>query len=402
MGFTIATFNVKNLIGPDKVYYPFEYLTPEAYAWKKDWLSDQLLQMDADIVGFQEIFEENALVDVIRDCDEKGREINEMSQPGPKKKYRKRAIYRNLKYTEYGPKLALAYAPNMHSREEDGRRRPGVAILSRFPIIETEVVQDLTNDPIETTFDQLGGGKAGDWHLNALSRPILRAVVKVGDHEIAVLNTHLKSKLGELGRDENGTRIGEDLLDYDPMARALGTLRSTLRRMGEALVLRRMVLADLNAGRPVIVLGDMNDSVNSVSSEIISGERPFKNYSWMRRHDARHENDRYSDEENDAIQASVRSTMLESAERLFVQRAQRDMIYTAAFNGVYESIDLILLSSHFQEGHPDQIGRLEYLKCLNDHLTDGSFEEAPYNKLASDHGQLVATINWVKRRSPKT
>ena len=33
MGFTIATFNVKNLIGPDKVYYPFEYLTPEAYAW---------------------------------------------------------------------------------------------------------------------------------------------------------------------------------------------------------------------------------------------------------------------------------------------------------------------------------------------------------------------------------
>ena len=68
------------------------------------------------------------------------------------------------------------------------------------------------------------------------------------------------------------------------------------------------------------------------------------------------------------------------------------MIYTAAFNGVYESIDLILLSRHFQDGHPDQIGRLEYLKCLNDHLTDGGHAEAPYNRLASDHGQLMATI----------
>ena len=32
------------------------------------------------------------------------------------------------------------------------------------------------------------------------------------------------------------------------------------------------------------------------------------------------------------------------------------------------------------------------VKADSDHLTDGSHEEAPYNKLASDHGQLVATI----------
>ena len=87
--------------------------------------------------------------------------------------------------------------------------------------------------------------------------------------------------------------------------------------------------------------------------------------------------------------------MLESAERMFVRRAQRDTVYTAAFNGVYESIDLILLSRHFQESADEQIARLEYLQCLNDHLTDGSFEEAPYNKLASDHGQLVATLDWL-------
>ena len=396
MAFSIATFNVKNLIGPDKVYYPFEYLTPEAYGWKRDWLSDQLLQMDADIVGFQEIFDAEALADVVADCDTKGHEINEISQPTRDKRYRRRAIYRNLKYTPYGKAPNLVVAPNLHSREEDGKRRPGVAILSRFPIVETQIIQDLSADPVEIRFDQLGGGDAGSWTLTNLSRPVLKAVIDVNGQRITVFNAHLKSKHGEVERLADSTRPAENLLDYDPLGRAMGALRSTLRRMGEAFVLRRLILEELAQDHPVVVLGDMNDSVNSVSSEILSGERPFKNYAWMRRHDATREHDRYSEEENTIIQASVRGAMLESAERMFVRRAQRDMIYTAAFNGVYESIDLILLSRHFQEGADGQLARLEYLQCLNDHLTDGSFEDAPYNKLASDHGQLVATFNWVK------
>lgn len=395
MAFTIATFNAKNLISPDKVYYPFEYLTPEAYAWKRDWTSDQLLRMDADIVGFQEIFDQEALHEVIAECDEKGIEINQISQPTRDKKYHRRAIYRNLRYREYGSDAELLFAPNMHSREEDGRRRPGVALLSRFPVIEHEVIQDLTDNALETSFRDLAGGVAGEWRLANLSRPILRAVLDVEGREIAVFNTHLKSKHGEHEIEADGSRPAEDLLNYDPAARAMGSLRAALRRMGEAMVLRKLILAELAQDRPVIVLGDMNDSVNSVSSEILSGEHPFKNYSWMRRHDAKQEHDRYTREENTAIQASVRAAMLESAERIFVRQAQRDMIYTAAFNGVYESIDLILLSRHFQADHSDQIGQLEYLVCLNDHLTDGSFNEAPYNKLASDHGQLIATISWL-------
>jgi endonuclease/exonuclease/phosphatase family metal-dependent hydrolase len=395
MGFTVATFNVKNLIRADTVYYPFEYLTPEAYAWKCDWLSDQLLQMDADIVGFQEIFDETSLRDVVAECDEKGIEVNDFAQPTQDKKYRRRAIYRNLKYLPYGPELQLAYAPNMHSREEDGRRRPGVAVLSRHPILSAEAVQDLTDMPVETGFQTLDGDDAGAWKLKSLSRPIQRVVIDIEGHEVTVLNGHLKSKHGDYDQLANGERPAENLLAFDPEARAMGALRAALRRMGEAIVMRRMVLKELTANRPVIVLGDMNDSVTSVSSEILSGERPFKNYAWMRRHDAERENDRYSDEENDQIQQAMRGVLLESAERIFVKKAQRDMVYTAAFNGVYESIDLILLSRHFQEEHADQIARLDYLKCYNDHLTDGSFEEAPYNKLASDHGQLVATLSWI-------
>jgi len=63
--FKVATFNVKNLIGADDEYYSFESYTPEEYAWKLDWLARQLLKLDADVVCFQEVFDENALWDAI-------------------------------------------------------------------------------------------------------------------------------------------------------------------------------------------------------------------------------------------------------------------------------------------------------------------------------------------------
>ena len=66
------------------------------------------------------------------------------------------------------------------------------------------------------------------------------------------------------------------------------------------------------------------------------------------------------------------------------------MVYTSAFGGVFESIDQIMMSRHFHPDHDGKIGEMEYFSVLNDHLTDGSHAEAPYNKLASDHGQIIA------------
>ena len=112
----------------------------------------------------------------------------------------------------------------------------------------------------------------------------------------------------------------------------------------------------------------------------------------MRRHDAKNRSERYSDSENEIIQAKINAVKLHSAERLFVKKSLRDMVYTSAFGGVYESIDQILMSEHFNPENANRIGEMEYFSVLNDHLTDGSHPEAPYNKLASDHGQIMAHI----------
>ena len=58
---TVASFNVKNLIGAEQEYYTFQSYTTEEHAWKAAWLADQIVTLDADVVGFQEIFEEAAL-----------------------------------------------------------------------------------------------------------------------------------------------------------------------------------------------------------------------------------------------------------------------------------------------------------------------------------------------------
>ena len=387
--FNIASFNVKNLIEAQEEYYRFEEYTLEEYAWKRAWLADQLLTMNADIVCFQEIFSEASLRDVINETDELGMASNEAVIPDRSKRYARKAIFRKLAYEPYN-KAALAFAPNSFDGGA-GQRRPGVAILSRYGFVGTpEIIQDL-DEPLQVPFSDLDGSDGGTYQIKRLSRPILKARIPVGDKVITVFNCHLKSKLGELPRPKGADFApAADLVNYDPAGRAMGSLRAALRRMAEAWVLRSAVLDEIAAGNPVMVLGDFNDSEHAVSSEILTGEAPFKNYAWMRRHDAKTSRDRYSDAQNETIQEAINKVRLYSAEKLFVKKSLRDMVYTSAFGGVFESIDQILMSRHFVPEYADSIGEMEYFSVLNDHLTDGSHPEAPYNKLASDHGQIMA------------
>lgn len=394
--FTIASFNVKNLIGPDKEYYEFQSYTPEEHAWKQDWLADQLMTMDADIVGFQEIFEEEALQAVIDEADTRADTLNAATIPDKSKRYHRKVIFRKLKLEPYRDGT-LAFAPNEADMGEPGKRRPGVAILSRYGFAEPPQVLQTLPEPLRIPFPLLrgsdGADDAGHYEIRRLSRPILKARIPVGNQVITILNCHLKSKLGEFVRPDGAEYAPEeDLTQYDPLGRAMGSLRSALRRMAEAWVLRREIISELSAGHPVLVLGDFNDGEHAVSSEIITGEAPFKNYAWIQRHDARDRSERYSDTESTKITQEITQSRLHSAEKLFVRKSLRDMVYTSAFGGVFQSIDQIFLSHHFHPENPDRIGDMTYFNVFNDHLTDGSHPDAPYNKLASDHGQIMAHL----------
>ncbi len=389
--FTIASFNTKNLIGPDKEYYRFESYTPEEYAWKENWLADQLYAMNADIVCFQEIFEAQALESVVHMFNLTAAELNDNVVPDPSKRYRRKAIFRKLQVQQYQPEQ-LFFAPNIHDGAP-GQRRPGLAMISRYGFEGTpEVIQALPK-PLTIAFPTLDDNKqtAGSYTIESLSRPIIKARIKIGQQVVTIFNCHLKSKLGEhLLSEEEASPAAADLTHYLPTERALGELRAMLRRSAEAYVLRQHIVASINNGETVMVLGDFNDSEYSVSSSMIKGEKPFKNYAWMRRHDASHKSDRYSDEEDKQIRQQIEKYQLLSAEVQFIKSSQRDMVYTTAFNGVYESIDQILMSQSLVEGNAKSIGKMDYFSVFNDHITNGAHDDAPYNKLASDHGQIMA------------
>lgn len=401
MQFSIASFNVKNLIGPDKEYYRFQSYTPEEYAWKRDWMAAQLVDLDADVIGFQEIFEEDALADVVSEASARARALNDAVIPARGKSYARKVIFDKLGVTPWDD-AALAFAPNSADGGVPGERRPGLAVLSRLGFAGApEIIQDLA-EPVTIPFQPLRGMDSsldsGSFVLHRLSRPILKVRIPVGDETVTLFNCHLKSKLGEYIKPAGaGFAPEEDLTRYDPVGRALGAMRASVRRMAEAWVLRREIVAELNAGHAVVAVGDFNDGEHAVSSEIISGEAPFKNYSWMLRHDAESYSDRYTAEEHAAITAAVDRARLHSAEKLFVKKSSRDMVYTSAFGGVYESIDQIFLSRHFHPDNPDRLADMDYFSVLNDHITDGSHPEAPYNKLASDHGQIKAHLRLRKR-----
>lgn len=224
-------------------------------------------------------------------------------------------------------------------------------MLSRYGFEgEPEVIQQLEN-PMTIDFpdDGYNGHETvGSYTLTRLSRPIIKVKINIGNHVITVFNCHLKSKLGEYIKPAGADFAPEaDLVHYLPAQRALGELRALLRRSAEAYVLRKLITEELVQDNPVMVLGDFNDSEYSVTSLMIKGEKPFKNYAWVRRHDAQHKSDRYSEQDDLVIRAQMEQYQLTSAEMQFIQHSQRDMVYTSAFGGVYESIDQILMSQHF-------------------------------------------------------
>ena len=61
-----ATFNLLNLALPGvRFYADQEPHTQAQYDAKADWIAQQIDRLDADVIGFQEVFSQDALRDVL-------------------------------------------------------------------------------------------------------------------------------------------------------------------------------------------------------------------------------------------------------------------------------------------------------------------------------------------------
>jgi endonuclease/exonuclease/phosphatase family metal-dependent hydrolase len=223
--FKVATFNLYNMVLPEKKYYGGRMYTQEQYQQKLHWVGEQLRRMEGDIVGFQEIFDPQALQDAL---DESG-------------------IYRDA---------------TVVVGEGDGQK-PIVGLVSRFPILDCEFIAGFPEDArleINDTVVPCG----------CFSRAMLYAKVELREGlEVMVLVVHLKSK---------NPMIREGADPHDPVERAIGKARSLVVRTAEATALRCILLDKLQGNdNPLIVVGDTNDIGTAVTSEIIAGSPPWRN-----------------------------------------------------------------------------------------------------------------------------
>ena len=226
MNLKIATFNTMNLALPDRDTYPGERLTPAAYEKKADWTAGLLKEMDADFVGFQEVFHKAALEDVLA---------------------------RTGRYPHAVVDLA-----------DETQNLPRVGFVSRLPVLKTEVIRDF---PPEARLDVMG--QALPFH--SFHRPVFQVWVELpGGRPAVIMVVHLKSKrpMVEEGHDRR-----------DPWELARGQARSLVLRACEAAALRWIVLHQIrHSETPLVLLGDLNDATHAVTSDILQGDHPQRYY----------------------------------------------------------------------------------------------------------------------------
>jgi predicted extracellular nuclease len=223
----VGTFNVLNLARPGEQFYPDQRpYTLTEFDRKADWIAEQLRRMDADVVGFQEVFHAEALQEVCK---------------------------RSGLYTG-----GMVVAPGA-----DGVSGPRLGLATRIPVTEAAS----TVDRFPTGVDVPAEGVA--LPVGNFSRPVLRARLRMDEtREVTVFVVHLKSKrpIRKPGADE-----------HDPREEALGKARALVRRASEAAALRFLVLDEIVGNpRPTIVLGDLNDATRAVTTDAVMGDEPSR------------------------------------------------------------------------------------------------------------------------------
>ena len=339
-----ATFNVLNLAPPGmRFYVDQEPWTQAQYDAKADWIAQQLDLLDADVIGFQEIFSQDALRDVLS-------------------RTRK---YRNAHHAGFDPD-AFADPAGLAASVQNGMLTPSVALVSRLPFFAAPACYGKLPHGLAV---QLPGIDAP---ATTFTRPILHVqVIAGGDappvpgfpaarkQPIDVFVCHLKSKRPDY---RGGASAGSP--DADSYTLGLAMLRSMIRRGAEALGLRYLISDQLRRQRlPLVVLGDFNDVAAAMTTQLVTGAIS------ERRVNREGPTDRLFDCYR--IQSRIRPL--------------RDVGYTHTHDNTMETIDHILVSAAFEPGAAEAIGEVLEVVYVNDHLGLRPPE-------ASDHGLVLARV----------
>ena len=317
--FQIANLNLLNFAAPGQAFYandkPYDH---REYLHKVAWIGENLHRLNADIACFEEVWHESALRDAI---------------------------------TASGLNYPHVIAPGA---ERGAQGTPSVALATRMTVLGHESISDFPSG-MEVLVPELGEYKR-------FERPVLHVKLRTRKGtEIHVLVVHLKSKRPKFLNDSNGHAL-EDR--FAPRVIARATLRSLIMRGAESAALRTKVSEIIKGTHtPLLVVGDLNDSPESVTSQLIAATSDV------------------------AFDRSARDVALWHAPDVQTGQAlRRDVGYSHIHQGSPEVLDQIWVSEEFVAGSRFAIGDVRRVDYFNDHLNEGR------DRMRSDHGFVRALL----------
>jgi endonuclease/exonuclease/phosphatase family metal-dependent hydrolase len=339
----LATFNLYQFAAPP--FYWYELTASNRYSdrsWdeKKQWIKDQLRLMDADVVGFQEVFSVKALKQLVEECGY--------------------------------PYFETVDEPEIDPNYPDVFIKPVVALASRFPVTE---VQTVTLS--EVLLDELPLSPEF-----AFSRYPIRATIETDSAlgPVVVYVAHLKSKRPMIDPIEYLEDADWVLRVSDTLQRlSRGHVAALLQRGAEATALYHDVsrLLEFDANQPIVVLGDLNDRADSIPLAALTMNDRIYEIGGVRA----------SDWPEEARQ-SLYDYRLTDAFDLAGSWVHEARPFTHIYKGEGGVLDYVLVSNALNQKNSDGKGVVSEYQVLNAHLNS----DGVGNHKQSDHGQVVVTL----------
>lgn len=337
-----ATFNLLQYLAPPEYWYERSGSnTYSAQAWKakRQWIVQQLAELDADVVAFQEVFSGTDL-----------------------EKLLKKAGY---------PHFTIHPGDTRDPADKQVRLAPKVALASRFPFKKTSALK-----PDAEGVKQLGFSDEFNF-----SRVPITAVIELPDlGSVRVVVAHLKSRRTGLAETYQKRTPWENRVAMSMRQQSLGKIVSLGQRGAEATLIYRHVVDQLLAKPdiPCIVLGDLNDSAESIVFESLLMQETV---------------DRIGQDDKELWPAGVGEKVdayrLADAFGEAPDYKTRIRPHTHVHEGSANTSDYILLSNHFTRKNAQRTAQVTNYQVFNEHLA----EDGKSLISESDHAPVVVEIS---------
>jgi endonuclease/exonuclease/phosphatase family metal-dependent hydrolase len=336
MKIKLGTFNLFQFVEPPYSWYTKkDKFNPRQWSEKTTWIKNQIVKMDCDIIGFQEVFSRKALRDLVKELGFTYFKIVDVAKLSTNNRY---------KYVT-----------------------TTVALASKCPISDIQAVE-VHQPSIEKHY--FGEGHKDPFKFSRV--PIKATITLPNKQELLVYVCHLKSnRLNEFEYVFNESHSLEHKKELVSKTLEGKYSKSLVQRLCEASSLFYDIKKYKNT--PTVLLCDLNDKEFSLTIDALS-------------------NTKYHEDESkeNFVLYDASYQYKEEVYNPHPEAKEAKRKATSYFLGKGNVLDYIFISNDFNKDNKDKIAQVTDYTVLDDHLQDNK----DGSLLTSDHAQVVCELTF--------